>query len=36
MIKSRRMGLAGHIARLGEDECIELFGEKNLRKERPL
>jgi hypothetical protein len=33
MIKSRRMRWAGHVTRMGEDECIQGFDGKARRKE---
>jgi hypothetical protein len=32
MIKSRRMRWAGHVARMGEEECIWDIGRKSRRK----
>jgi hypothetical protein len=33
MTKRRRMRWAGHVARMGEEECIEDIGGKARRKE---
>jgi hypothetical protein len=33
MIKSRRMRWAGHVARMGKEECIQDIGEKTRWKE---
>jgi hypothetical protein len=33
MAKLRRMRWAGHVANLGEEECIQDFGGKGRRKE---
>jgi hypothetical protein len=33
MIKSRRMGWAGYVARMGEEKCVEDIGRKARRKE---
>jgi hypothetical protein len=33
MMKSRRMGWVGHVARMGEEECIQNIGGKARRKE---
>jgi hypothetical protein len=33
VIKSRRMGLAGHVARMGKEWCIQGFGGEILEKE---
>jgi hypothetical protein len=33
MIKPRRMQWAGHVARMGEGECMQGFGEKAIRNE---
>jgi hypothetical protein len=33
MLKSRRMSWAGHVARTGEEECMQVFDTKARKKE---